>query len=411
MAASLGRWVVALVLVGLTALALAGFDVWGGAFTPAQMRPAVWLGQAFLAACLYLFLGLEPVWLVCVGIWLVRWRHDHGRDGRRRLNRVASPLVAAVAVAVTAYGAVEAASPSVTRFEVASAGLPAQFDGVRVALVTDLHAGAVRSAPFTREVVDLVNAEQPDVVVIAGDLVDGDAARYLPEIAPLADLRAPLGVFATTGNHEMFRGHRQLGHGLRGRGPGRPAELGGAAGARRRQASSSRGWTTPRARTVGAGLRRRPRRTSTPAASPCSPPTSRSRRFDVEGRGVDLQVSGHTHGGQMWPINHLVPLQQPMLDGTATVGHTTGSSRRAAPGRGARRSGWRRPGGPDHHPEAVVSGPGVVVGTTAWPAQCGRRSTRCCASTTTRSGGCRCATSAACSSGCHSRRSSPACRG
>ena len=107
---------------------------------------------------------------------------------------MASPLVAAVAVGVTAYGAVEAASPSVTRFEVASPELPPQFDGLRVALVTDIHAGAVRSAAFTRQVVDLVNAEHPDVVVIAGDLVDGPAARYSPEIAPLADLEAPLGV-------------------------------------------------------------------------------------------------------------------------------------------------------------------------------------------------------------------------
>ena len=192
-------------LVALTALALAGFDVWGGWFTPAQLRPAVWVGQAFLATCLYLFLGLVPVWLVCVGIWLVRWRHDHGRVGRQRLNRVASPLVAVVAVGVTAYGAVEAAHPSVTRFEVASPQLPAEFDGLRVALVTDLHAGAVRSASFTRQVVDLVNAEHPDLVVIAGDTVDGTAARYAPEIAPLADLEAPLGVYAATGNHEMFR--------------------------------------------------------------------------------------------------------------------------------------------------------------------------------------------------------------
>ena len=199
------RWAVALVLAALTALALAGFDVWGGWFTPAQMRPAVWVGQAFLATCLYLFLGLVPVWLVCVGIWLVRGQPDHGRAGRRRLNRVASPLVAALAVGVTAYGAVEAAHPSVTRFEVASPQLPQQFDGLRIALVTDLHAGAVRSASFTRQVVDLVNAEHPDVVVIAGDLVDGTAARYSPEIAPLADLEAPLGVYATTGNHEMFR--------------------------------------------------------------------------------------------------------------------------------------------------------------------------------------------------------------
>ena len=76
---------------------------------------------------------------------------------------------------------------------------------MRVAVITDLHAGAVRSADFTSLVVARTNAARPDLIVIVRDLVDGTAARYSPEIAPLADLRAPLGVFATTGNHEMFR--------------------------------------------------------------------------------------------------------------------------------------------------------------------------------------------------------------
>ena len=52
--------------------------------------------------------------------------------------------------------------------------------------------------------------------------------------------------------------------------------------------------------------------------------------LDVEGRGVDVQLSGHTHGGQMWPINYLVPLQQPMLEGKATVGDTTVVTSRGA---------------------------------------------------------------------------------
>ena len=232
------RWVrhaVALVLLALTALTFAGFDVWGGWFTPAQLRPAVWVGQAFLATCLYLFLGLVPVWLVCVGIWLARRRHDHGRVVRQRLNRVASPLVAVVAVAVTAYGAVEAAHPSITRFEVASPQLPAEFAGARVALITDLHAGAVRSASFTRQVVDLVNAEHPDLVVIAGDTVDGTAERYAPEIAPLADLEAPLGVYAVTGNHEMYRDTANWLTAFQGVRPPHAPERGRAGAARRRQ--------------------------------------------------------------------------------------------------------------------------------------------------------------------------------
>jgi uncharacterized protein len=323
------RYAVALVLLALTALALAGFDVWGGSFTPAQLRPAVWVGQAFLATCLYLFLGLVPVWLVCVGIWLVRWRHDHGRDGRRRLNRVASPLVVVVALGVTAYGAVEAANPSVTRFEVASPELPAEFDGVRVALVTDLHAGAVRSASFTRQVVDLVNAEHPDLVVIAGDLVDGDAARYAPEIAPLAELEAPLGVFATTGNHEMFRDTANWVTAFQAVGltvlqnSSVPLERDGAtitlAGVH--DLTGEGRWAPD----YDAAL------ASTDAgAFTLFAAHQPLQALDVEGRGVDVQLSGHTHGGQMWPINYLVPLQQPMLEGKATVGDTTVVTSRGA---------------------------------------------------------------------------------
>ena len=323
------RWVVAAVLVALTALALAGFDVWGGSFTPAQMRPAVWVGQAFLATCLYLFLGLVAVWLVCVGIWLVRWRHDHGREGRRRLNRVASPLVAVAAVAVTAYGAVEAASPSVTQFEVASPELPEQFDGVRVALVTDLHAGAVRSASFTQQVVDLVNEQQPDLVVIAGDLVDGTAARYAPEIAPLADLEAPLGVYATTGNHEMFRDTANWVTAFEDVGltmlqnAAVPLERDGAtitlAGVH--DLTGEAEWAPDVDAALGG---------TEPGGYTLFAAHQPLQALDVEGRGVDLQLSGHTHGGQMWPINHLVPLQQPMLEGQETVAGTTVVTSRGA---------------------------------------------------------------------------------
>lgn len=323
------RWAVAVVLAALTALALAGFDVWGGALTPAQMRPGVWLGQAFLASCLYLFLGLVPVWLLSVGIWLVRWNSDHGREGRRRLNRVMSPLVAAVAVGVTAYGAFEAATPSITRVEVASPELPAEFDGVRVALVTDVHSGAVRSAAFTQQVVDLVNEQRPDLVVVAGDLVDGEAARYAPEIAPLADLEAPLGVFATTGNHEMFRdtanwvtafedvGLTMLQNSaVPLRRDGATITLAGV-----HDATGEGEWAPDYDAALGgtdAGAY-----TLFAAHQPLQ-------AFDVEGRGVDLQLSGHTHGGQMWPINHLVPLEQPMLEGRATVAGTTVVTSRGA---------------------------------------------------------------------------------
>ncbi|WP_377641769.1 metallophosphoesterase [Oryzobacter terrae] len=315
------RWVLAALIAALIALMLASFDAWGGTFTPAQMRPWVWLGSAFMASYLYLFLGLVPVWLASVVIWFVRWRHDHGAIGRRRLNRFAAPLVVAVAVGATGYGAWEAANPTVTQVEASSPDLPEEFDGLRVALVSDLHAGAVRSADFTREAVDLVNAQEPDLVVIAGDLIDGKADRYAPEIAPLADLEAPLGVYATTGNHEMYR---DTANWLRAfdaiglqmlRNRSVPLERDGAtitlAGVHDLEGEGE--WAPD----VDAALAG-----SDPAGYTMLVAHQPRQAFALEGRDVDLQLSGHTHGGQMWPLNHLVPLQQPMLDGLAVVAGT-----------------------------------------------------------------------------------------
>ncbi len=306
-------------LAALLAAVLEGFDVWGGRWSPATMRPVAWTGQAFLATCLYLFLGLVPVAVLSGLIALVRWRHDRGRAARRRFNRVAAPLVAVAALGVTGYGAWEASHPVVTPVVVSSPDLPPEFDGARVALVTDLHAGAVRSAAFTRGVVDLVNAQHPDLVVIAGDLEDGYAARYGPELDPLRDLAAPLGVYATTGNHEMYRDTANWVRAFEDRGitvlknQSVPLERDGAtitlAGV---HDLSGGGEFTPDPAAALAGV--------DPSAFVLYAAHQPRQALDVQGRGVDLQLSGHTHGGQLWPLRYLVPLQQPVVDGLHDVG-------------------------------------------------------------------------------------------
>ncbi len=312
-------WTVAAGLVLLTAFMLEGFDAWGGQFSPDTMRPVAWTGQAFLASCLYLFLGLVPVWAVSVLLWFVLWRRDHGRAARRALNRVAAPLVVGVTVALVGYGAWEATQVSVTRYELSSPELPEEFDGATVALVTDIHAGAVRSAGFTRDVVDLVEAEQPDLVVIAGDLVDGTASRYAQEVAPLAALTAPLGVFAVTGNHEMYRDTAAWVEEFRSLGltvlenESTTVTRDGAqitlAGVHDREGTDR--WA-PDYDAALAG--------TDPGGYTLLLAHQPLQAESVQGRGVDLQLSGHTHGGQMWPLNYLVPLQQPMVDGLEDVG-------------------------------------------------------------------------------------------
>ncbi len=310
-------WTVGVVLAVLTAFVFEGFDAWGTQFSPDTMRPVAWTGQAFLAACLYLFLGLVPVWLLSILLWFVLWRREHGRGARRALNRVASPLVVAVTVALVGYGAWEATRLEVTRVEASSPDLPPELDGTRVALVTDIHAGAVRSADFTRQVVDLVNAEQPDLVAISGDLVDGPAERYGPEIAPLADLRAPLGVYVVTGNHEMYRDTANWIEEFRSLGltvlenESTTLAVDGTrftlAGVHDREGTGRFAPDYDAALDGGAGY------VLLLAHQPVQAES-------VQGRGVDLQLSGHTHGGQMWPLTYLVPLQQPVVDGLEDVG-------------------------------------------------------------------------------------------
>jgi len=114
----------------------------------------------------------------------------------------------ALALALNAYGLIQGTKlPEVREHEVVLPNLPADLDGLRVAVLADIHATPVNNAQYVQGVVDRTNAAQPDMVVLPGDLVDGDAPTQSGNIAPLAGLRAPLGVWSAPGNHEYYSGY------------------------------------------------------------------------------------------------------------------------------------------------------------------------------------------------------------
>jgi hypothetical protein len=293
---------------------LAGFAVQGGELDPRRFRWLAWLGMTFLAVWWYLLLGGCVLGLVSL---VLRLR----RPDRRPMLRPGSVVVGIVALGATTYGLGEAAMPSVTPATLASAGLPPSAEGTRVALVTDLHVGPIRDASFTRRVVEAINAAEPDLVVLGGDLADGRVDQVGAALAPLAELRAPLGVVAVSGNHEYLSGEPEQWLSLWER-------LGitvlrnssvvvGRAGA----AFTVAGLTDPQGGWFGAAPDAGTALAGTdPVGFTLLVAHQPRQALDVQGKGVDLQLSGHTHAGQLWPFTYLVRLQQPMIAGRATIG-------------------------------------------------------------------------------------------
>lgn len=205
----------------------------------------------------------------------------------------------------------------VSRVEVPLEGLPSQLDGLRIAQLSDVHVNEASGPSFLSNVVAKVNALRPDVVAITGDLIDGAVEKVGEKLEPLRALQAKLGVFYVSGNHECYwdlQGWEakvaSLGltvlcneHRLLERGGDRLA-LGGvpdfSAGAFVPEKASrpERAFEGVPEGTVRVLLAHQPR--SAKAASEA---------------GVALQLSGHTHAGQIFPFNFLVRLQQPAVRG------------------------------------------------------------------------------------------------
>jgi len=240
--------------------------------------------------------------------------------------RLIAVLLAVVVLALAAHGAREAMRvPRVRRADVVLPRLGKAFDGFTVAVLADTHYGPIDRTRWSRELVRAVNGLGADVVVHVGDLADGTVAQRRGQVAPLAEVRAA-GRFYVSGNHEyLSNAQAWLEH---------MADLGWTAlhnehrvlerdGARLVFAgvddvtaahSGEEGHGADLGATL-AGLR-----PDDPVVLLAHQPGGIG---EAVAAGVDLQLSGHTHGGQIWPFHLLVRLQQPVLSGLSRHGART----------------------------------------------------------------------------------------
>jgi hypothetical protein len=245
------------------------------------------------------------------------------RAGLAQSRRLFLARTVAIAAGVASVGLVGSGvgaaigPPRIKRIQIPLAKLGPSASGTRIALVSDIHLGPLIGIDHTRRVVDLVNGLDPDAVAIVGDLVDGSVEVLGPAVAPLADLQSRYGTFFVTGNHEYFSGYEQWieelpRHGLRLLRNERVELPGGLDLAGVNDVNGSMFGDGPNLATALDG-----RDLSRPVVLLAHQPILAGEAAE---HGVDLQLSGHTHGGQIVPFNLLVRATgQPIVSGLGEV--------------------------------------------------------------------------------------------
>jgi len=265
---------------------------------------------------LFVLTVLRDVALVIVTLgrgWLI---DPSALPALRTDSAAAVPLLALVATLVGVFNARRRAR--VRKVDVPIAGLPPSLHGFTIAQISDIHVGPTIKRRYLDAIVDAVNALGADMIAVTGDLVDGSVAQLAEHTAPLSRLEARHGAYFVTGNHEYYSGVRGWVKEIRRLGlrvlmnehvvlehDGESVVVGGVTdhGAHHYDPSHR---SDPKAAIAGA-----------PADAGFKLLLAHQARsaFAAATAGFHLQLSGHTHGGQMLPWNFFVRLQQPFTAG------------------------------------------------------------------------------------------------
>lgn len=311
------------VLFWFLALAfLAGRNLENVAVTPLSTS-LVWIGAFWFALMYYLFLGTLGLDIGGRLLQRLRWLPASWLGARPRTKFRAGAALLLAASALVAWGHWNALHPKIVRMEVNLPAMPGAPDELRVAVASDWHLGTLVTQSRVKGWVDTINRLQPDLILLPGDVIDED----LPPVVEnnlgeyLSGLRAPLGVFAVTGNHEYIGGAEAAVDYLEDHGVvmlrDRAVPLAGGAL-----------WLVGRedeSITRFRGTQRAPLREILPSVPEGVPfvvmdhqPVSLA---EAAALGAALQVSGHTHDGQLWPNEYLV---------RAIFGHSSGPAKEGA---------------------------------------------------------------------------------
>jgi predicted MPP superfamily phosphohydrolase len=276
-----------------------------------------WFGMAFLLALAFFATDVAR-WVLRGFNWLAG---NAPPDDPERRTLIARGVAEAAGLTVAALGAISVRSAladvDVPEVNVKLERLPSALSGLTLVQLTDVHIGPTIGRKFLEHVVEKSNAAKPDAIVITGDLVDGSVASLRAHVAPLAKLKARYGVYFVTGNHEYYSGVDEWLTELERLGV-RVLRNERVSIGDRAASIDLAGVDDRSAHGFGPGhgadydqafLDRDPERELVLLAH------QPSQIVPAAAAGVGLQLSGHTHGGQIWPFGALVRLNQPYVSG------------------------------------------------------------------------------------------------
>jgi predicted MPP superfamily phosphohydrolase len=302
-----------------------------GRSLPASLRTGLllpafsWLGMLWLLVVTLLVADLVRFGFGSLSGVIHGEMSTMGGERRQLLARLFGGLVLLVGGSATGVGLYTGLRRAeIKRVNVTLQRLPKELSGTKIVQLSDVHIGPTLGRKFLEQVVRDTNALQPDIVAITGDLVDGTVESIGELCAPLANLQARYGVFFVTGNHEYYSGALDWCRHLPSLGVrvlrnecvsvGSEEHSFDLAGIDDHHAEQfGHGHGADLARAV---MGRDPSRSLVLLAH------QPRQALQAGQHGVELQLSGHTHGGQIWPFNYLVKLQQPIVAGLGSVGGT-----------------------------------------------------------------------------------------
>jgi len=284
---------------------------------------AGYLSFGFFTLLFAFLLSKDIIMLLVTGVHKLIQIMSHNQDvvnpeRRALLTNTLNLGVLGVTGALMGYGLYQALrKPDIVDITVPIDNLPDALNGFKIVQITDIHASHTIKRRFVQMVVDQVNELKPDLIALTGDLVDGSVEQLRDDVAPLADLKAPFGMYFITGNHDYYSGIQQW--------LAETARLGFTVLLNEHKVIEHGGGRLLLAGVTDySGGQFSRDHVSDPLKAMAGAPDSHAKIllahqpksiFKAAEAGFDYVISGHTHGGQYFPYHFLAALTQPYISG------------------------------------------------------------------------------------------------